>query len=86
MWKNIAWDWLFGFFLLIDLSVLAALMALGKVEEKTSFGLREILIGLVLFAQQWSSYMFSKGQKPKEIEPPQMPKIEPPQLPEQEAK
>lgn len=38
--------WAFGFSILAIYGSLAFSIALGHVEEKTSFGLREVLVGL----------------------------------------
>jgi hypothetical protein len=47
----------FGFILLIVLAALAAVIALGKVEQQTSYGLNIILGGLLTLAggfTQWA--------------------------------
>lgn len=55
---------IFGFSLLIILAGLALSIALGKVEEKTSYGLMPLLVGVSNLATQFASYAFSrKGDK-----------------------
>ena len=53
----------FGFILLLVVSVLAGAIALGKVEEQTSFGLHDILEGLKLLLAQFAVWAFMEGRK-----------------------
>jgi len=50
---------IFGFCLLLILAVLAGAVALGRVEEKTSYGLMPILTALATLAGGFSNYAFS---------------------------
>lgn len=60
---------LFGFFILLVLAVLAALIALGSVRAESSFGLNIILGGLLTLSGGFASWAFrgSTG-KPDETE------------------
>ena len=49
---------LFGFLLLVLLSILAALIALGKVEQQSSFGLSQILGGLLVLSGAFAHWAF----------------------------
>jgi len=49
----------FGFFLLVLLAVLASIIALGKVEQQTSFGLQYILGALATLAGGFTQWAFS---------------------------
>ena len=51
---------LFGFLLLVVLTFLVVMIALGKVEEKTSYTLPNIETGLLLLASSWSTWAFGK--------------------------
>lgn len=48
----------FGFAILIVLAVLAAIIALGKVQEASSYGLNIILGGLLTLAGGYASWAF----------------------------
>ena len=50
---------IFGFSLLIILAGLALSIALGHVEEKSSYGLMPLLVGVSNLATQFASYAFS---------------------------
>jgi hypothetical protein len=54
---------MFGFCLLLILGTLAAIIALGKVEEKTSYGLQYVLGGLTTLAGGFAQWAFSVKQK-----------------------
>lgn len=60
----------FGFVLLLVLAVLAAIIALGKVEQNTSFGLTYILGGLTSMAGGFIQWAFqpTRGSKSDEEE------------------
>lgn len=53
----------FGFAMMVGLLILAAAIALGKVEEKSSFGLNQVLGGLLVMAGAFSQWAFSKGKE-----------------------
>ena len=53
----------FGFLVLSMLAILAALIALGKVELQTSFGLEGILGALGVLAGGFSQWAFGEVQK-----------------------
>ncbi len=61
---------IFGFCLLAILSVLAGVVALGKVEESTSHGLMPLVTALSTLAGAFSNYAFGSGRKDKN-EPPE---------------
>ncbi len=50
----------FGFLLLTILVGLALSIALGHVEERTSYGLMPLLMGVSNLATQFASWAFSK--------------------------
>lgn len=54
---------LFGFLLLALLAVLAAIIALGKVEQNTSVGLQEILGGLLVLSGGFAHWCFGDSDK-----------------------
>jgi hypothetical protein len=53
---------LFGFCLLILISLLAAIIALGKVEENTSHGLNYLLGALTTLAGGFAQWAFSRSK------------------------
>ncbi len=53
---------LFGFLLLICISTLAAMIALGHVHQDTSYGLPEILGGLLALAGGFSNWAFGESR------------------------
>jgi hypothetical protein len=59
----VKWKLLFGFSLLTLLAVIACLIALGHVEEKTSFGLVQVLTILGVLGGGFANWAF--GQKDK---------------------
>ena len=52
---------IFGFCLLVLMASLAVIIALGHVEEKTSFGLQQILGALAVLTGGFAQWAFSKG-------------------------
>ena len=58
---------LFGVLLLILLTALAAAIAIGKVEQNTSFGLQDLLGGLLVLSGAFSQWCFG-GSKSKDEE------------------
>jgi hypothetical protein len=55
----------FGFLLLFLMAILAGLLALGKVEEKTSFGLQFILAALSGGFGAFCTWAFGSKDKPE---------------------
>jgi len=55
-----------GFALTVVLAILVIVIGLGKVEEKTSFGLQFPLNGLVILASQFAVWCFMSKKEPKE--------------------
>jgi len=53
----------FGFLLLILLAGLCAVIGLGKVEADTSFGLQDILGGLLVLSGGFAHWCFTKPDK-----------------------
>lgn len=53
----------FGFALLVLLATLAGVIALGHVEEKSSFGLQSILGALLTLAGGFAQWAFSSSEK-----------------------
>lgn len=56
-------SWAYGFLLLVGILGLAAAFGLGHVEEKSSYGLHELMLILGLLAANWSGEKFRKGNK-----------------------
>jgi hypothetical protein len=58
---------LFGYLLVLTLAVLACIIALGKVEAASSFGLDIILGGLMVLSGGFANWCFkvSKDEEPK---------------------
>lgn len=50
----------FGFIMLLIVAALILAIALGKVEEKTSYGLQPMLIILTVMAEKWAAWAFGK--------------------------
>ncbi len=63
--------WIFGFCLLFAIVALAFVLALGKVDEATSYGLHEILLILTVIATKWCDDVFGGRAKPSDS--PQLP-------------
>lgn len=74
---------IFGYVLVAVIVTLGLALGLGKVEEKTSFGLRELILILGMLASQWAQWAFSgsRGKQPIEFPAPA-----PPPPKEEEAK
>lgn len=58
--KTDVWRIVYGYLLLVAICVLASRIALGVVEEKTSYGLSPLLIILTLLADRWASWAFPR--------------------------
>lgn len=57
---------LFGFTLVVLVIILGAIIAIGKVQQETSFGLRDIIALLGPVIGFWSQWAFSaKREAPK---------------------
>lgn len=54
---------LLGYLLLLTLAVLAGLIALGKVEGSSSFGLEQVLGGLLVLAGAFSHWAFGENKE-----------------------
>jgi len=54
------WKMVFGFLLLFLLCALAAVLAIGHVEEKTSFGLQSVITAIALIAGQFAQWAFGR--------------------------
>jgi hypothetical protein len=54
---------LFGFLLVVILAILAAIIALGKVDAATSFGLDIILGGLMVLCGGFAQWAFRINKK-----------------------
>jgi hypothetical protein len=64
---------LFGFVLMMLVAAIALVIALGKVEEQTSYGLQDILGGLLVLCGSFAHWAFQvasaiKKEKPEEEE------------------
>lgn len=62
MRKSILKDWrmLFGFGLLVIIAALAGIIALGHVNQESSYGLDIVLGSLATLAGQFSQWAFTK--------------------------
>lgn len=57
---------IFGFSLLLVLAILAGVVAVGKITQESSFGLQEILSGLLVLAGGFAQWAFSSSGAKKE--------------------
>lgn len=57
---------MFGYFILLTLAILAAIIAMGKVHPESSFGLDIILGGLLTLAGGFSSWAFRDPRHPEQ--------------------
>jgi hypothetical protein len=63
---------LFGFLLLILMASLCAIIAIGHVKQETSYGLPEIIGGLLVLAGHFAQWAFGSGRN----SPPTPPAVE----------
>lgn len=56
----------FGFLLLVVIAVLAGAIALGEVKQDSSFGLQELLGGLLVLAGGFAQWAFTESKGTKE--------------------
>lgn len=56
----------FGFLILVIIATLAAIIALGKVHQESSFGLQYLLGGLIAMAGGFTNWAFSNKDEKKE--------------------
>lgn len=54
------WKMVFGFLLLVLIASLGAIIALGRVEAQSSFGLEQILGGLLVLAGGFAHWAFGE--------------------------
>lgn len=54
---------IFGFLLVLMLTILAAILGLGKVEQSTSFGLQDILGGLLVLSGAYGQWAFGSKKE-----------------------
>jgi hypothetical protein len=54
---------LFGLIIITVLATLCVIIALGKVEEHTSYGLMPLVVSFSSLAAQWSQWAFSTKEK-----------------------
>lgn len=66
--KNYNPRWIFGFGLLVLLSVLAIIIALGRVEQQTSYGLQIVLGSLSTLSGGFATWAFSEKKEEKKDE------------------
>jgi len=57
---------IFGFVLLLILAILTGAIALGKVEEKTSYGLMPLVTTFSTLAGPFANYAFGRREKGKD--------------------
>lgn len=63
--KSESWKVVYGYLLLVVIAILSLRIALGIVEEKSSYGLSPLLIILTLLADRWASWAFPKRDDDK---------------------
>lgn len=56
------WKMLWGFVLLTGILSLCARIALGKVEQSTSYGLDSVIGILAVLAGQWANWAFGESR------------------------
>lgn len=56
--RNDLFAWIYGILLLVVVGSLVFLVAWGKVEEKTSYGLQPLIIILTVLATKWADWRF----------------------------
>ncbi len=61
---------IFGFLLLLILAVLTARVALGKVEEATSYGLMPLITCLATLSGAFANWAFGAGPSKKDDDEP----------------
>lgn len=54
-----------GFLMFLSLVILASIIGLGHVEQSTSFGLQDVLGGLLVAFGMWSQWAFGRDKKAK---------------------
>ncbi len=64
------WKMGWGFLLLIGILSLCARIALGHVEQGTSYGLTEIIGILAVLAGQWANWAFGESRSSSESNKP----------------
>ena len=57
---------LIGLLMFLSLVALAAIIGLGKVEQQSSFGLQDVLGGLLVAFGAWSQWAFAGSRKDDE--------------------
>lgn len=59
----------FGFLLIVLLTILAAILGIGKVEQSTSFGLQDVLGGLLVISGSYANWCFGHNRSinPSEV-------------------
>lgn len=62
---------IFGFSILLILAGLALAIAMGKVEEATSYGLMPLLVALASLGGQFAQYAFTKDSSVKDKDKPE---------------
>jgi len=65
---------IFGYMLLVLLAILATIIALGKVSQDTSFGLSEILGGLLVLSGGFAHWAFGEPARSPQSESSQPPR------------
>ena len=56
------WKMAFGFLLLLCITVLAGMIAIGHVHQESSYGLPEILGGLLALAGGFANWAFGESR------------------------
>lgn len=74
MWNYLAslslaqWKMMWGFILIIGILSLTARIALGHVEQASSYGLTEIIGILAVLAGQWANWAFGESRSSSQAE------------------
>ena len=70
------WKMGFGFLLLLVTGVLAGMIALGKVTQESSYGLPEILGGLLTLSGGFANWAFGESRSSRPSAPESVPATE----------
>jgi hypothetical protein len=59
---------IFGYVTLLIIAGIAIMIATGKVEQESSYGLEPILVALTSVAASFCNWAFSRAEPPKPVE------------------
>ena len=61
-WSLTVWKMIFGFVLMVLIIILAGVIAIGHVTQEGSYGLQDLLGGLLVMAGGWTHWAFSSKE------------------------